>query len=119
MGTFLNICVLAGTVTSDPDLRELRNGLTVMQFDLTTPCGGANISVPVSWHEPTAAQRTSFGVGDDVVIIGSVRRRFFRVGGQTQSRTEVIVESLVPQRRAKSSRSVVAAAAERLTQAVE
>lgn len=118
MGNNTNICVLAGTVTSEPDLRELRNGLSVLQFDLSTPLEGENISVPVSWPDPTASQQTSFGLGDNVVIVGSVRRRFFRVGAQTQSRTEVIVESLVPQRRVKSARALVAATAELITRAV-
>jgi single-strand DNA-binding protein len=89
-----------------------------LQFDLSTPLEGETISVPVSWPDPTASQQTSFGSGDNVVIVGSVRRRFFRVGAQTQSRTEVIVESLVPQRRVKSARALVAATAELITRAV-
>ena len=36
---------------------------------------------------------------DDVVVIGRVRKRFFRVGGVTQSRTEVVASRIVPTRR--------------------
>jgi single-strand DNA-binding protein len=37
--------------------------------------------------------------GDEVVVIGRVRKRFFRVGGATQSRTEVVATRVVPARR--------------------
>lgn len=111
MGTHQNLVVLSGTVTLEPTLRELKGGV-VLQFDLNTLVGdGPSTSVPVAWHDPTAAQTASFSAGDDVVITGTVRRRFFRVGGQTQSRTEVIVASLIPARRKKSANSALAAAA--------
>lgn len=110
MGTSNNLVILRGTVTVDPALRELKGGV-VLQFDVSTPLGeGHTTTVPAAWHDPTAAQTSSFGAGDDVVVVGTVRRRFFRVGGQTQSRTEVIVESLVPARRTKTAASALAAA---------
>lgn len=112
MGTNHNLVVLTGTVTLQPALRELKTGV-VLQFDISTPLGeGSTTSVPVAWHDPTAAQSSSFGAGDDVIVTGTVRRRFFRVGGQTQSRTEVIVDSLIPARRKKSANSALAAAAD-------
>ncbi|MGB3733567.1 MAG: hypothetical protein WA964_01325 [Ilumatobacter sp.] len=112
MGINHNLVVLSGTVTLEPTLRELKNGV-VLQFDVSTPLeGGATTSVPVAWHDPTTSQTASFSAGDDVVVTGTVRRRFFRVGGQTQSRTEVIVASLIPARRKKSADSALAAAAE-------
>ncbi len=111
MGTHQNVVVLSGTVTNEPALRELKGGV-VLQFDLTTALeDGASASVPVAWHDPTVAQTTSLGLGNEVVIVGTVRRRFFRSGGQTQSRTEVIVASLVPARRKKSATSLLAATA--------
>lgn len=112
MGIHQNLAVLSGTVTLEPTLRELRDSV-VLQFDLSTsPDDGVRASVPVAWHDPSPAQISSFTAGDDVVITGSVRRRFFRVGGQTQSRTEVIVTTLIPARRKKSANSALAAAAE-------
>jgi len=111
MGTHHNLVVLSGTVTLEPALRELKDGV-VLQFDVSTPLGeGATTSVPVAWHDPTPTQASSFTAGDDVVVTGTVKRRFFRVGGQTQSRTEVIVATLVPSRRKKSANSALAAAA--------
>ena len=38
-------------------------------------------------------------MGVDVVVIGTVRRRFFRVGGATQSRTEIVADVVIPARR--------------------
>lgn len=116
MGTTHNIVVLAGMVMLEPSLRELKDG-NVLQFDLNTALAeGKQTSVPVAWHDPTTSQISSFAAGDEVVVTGTVRRRFFRVGGQTQSRTEVIVDSLVPARRRKSANSVLAAAAASITQ---
>ncbi len=111
MGINHNLVVLSGTVTLEPALRELKGGV-VLQFDVSTPlAAGTTTSVPVAWHDPTPAQTSSFAAGDEVVVTGTVRRRFFRVGGQTQSRTEVIVASLIPARRKKSANSALAAAA--------
>jgi single-strand DNA-binding protein len=39
--------------------------------------------------------------------VGRVRRRFFRAGGTTQSRTEVVADSVVPARQAKRARAAV------------
>jgi len=33
--------------------------------------------------------------GDEVVVTGRVRRRFYRAGGATQSRTEVVAHAVV------------------------
>jgi single-strand DNA-binding protein len=45
-----------------------------------------------------------------VVVVGSVRRRFFRVGGATQSRTEVVADRVVAARRAREVRRMLGAA---------
>lgn len=110
MGPSNNLVVLRGAVTVEPALRELKAGV-VLQFDVHTGLvDGRTTTVPVAWHDPTPSQTSSFGAGDDVVVVGTVRRRFFRVGGQTQSRTEVIVDSLIPARRKKTANSALAAA---------
>ncbi len=110
----INTVVVAGTITSDPTIRELKTGTVVVQFDLNTPVDGDNISVPIAWHDPTPAQQSTIVSGNHLVVVGTVRRRFFRVGGQTQSRTEVIAETVIPARRAKSVRSAIASVAEAL-----
>lgn len=110
-----NLVVLRGTLTSEPTRRELAAGSAVVQFDVSTAVVDgarvANVSVPVAWHDPSAAALSPLAVGHDVVVIGTVRRRFFRVGGATQSRTEVVASRVVPARRTKTVRSLLAAAA--------
>lgn len=114
-----NLVVLTGTITLDPTLRELRTG-SVLQFDLSTVLGDSTTaSVPVAWHQPTDAQVAAVGAGHEVVVVGTVRRRFFRVGGQTQSRTEVIVSTLLPARRKKTVASLLAATAATINPGVE
>ena len=54
-------------------------------------------SVPVAWFEPPSSA-SAMGAGDDVVVVGRVRRRFFRAGGATASRTEVVAAAVVPAR---------------------
>jgi hypothetical protein len=64
-------------------------------------------SVPVAWFEPPAAA-SSLKVGDDVVVVGRVRRRFFRAGGATASRTEVVAAAVVPARAPARVRTAIA-----------
>jgi hypothetical protein len=49
------------------------------------------MSVPVSVLDPPAWVE-GLDAGDDVVILGSVRRRFFRSAGATASRVEIEAE---------------------------
>jgi single-strand DNA-binding protein len=53
-------------------------------------------------------------VGQELLVTGRVRRRFFRAGGVTQSRTEVVADRVVPTRRRAAVRRAVEAAAERI-----
>lgn len=86
-----NIVVLRGTVSSAPRHRELPSGSTLVQLELTTRCDEGTLTVPVSWFDPSAVPDAD----DDVVIVGHVRRRFFRAGGVTQSRTEVVAARVI------------------------
>lgn len=90
----MNVVVLHGAVSSVVDRRTLASGVTVWSFDVTTKdADDRSHSVPVSWSDPPDG--TDVPVGSDVVVLGAVRRRFFRVGGSTQSRTEVQAEVVV------------------------
>jgi single-strand DNA-binding protein len=95
-----NLVVLRGTLVADPRVRELPSGSLVSQFDVTTRDGTGAHSVPVAWFEPPKSGVPA-AAGDDVVVIGSVHRRFFRVGGATQSRTEVVAEQVILARRGR------------------
>jgi hypothetical protein len=64
--------------------------------------------VPVTWSGPAGtAPGLDADTGDAVVAVGRVRRRFFRAGGVTQSRTEVVAASVVLPRTAGRARSGV------------
>jgi single-strand DNA-binding protein len=110
-----NVTVLRGVVTNDPTVRELASGVVVVQFDVSTRISqyvkAVKVSVPLSWTDPSATALSPIVKGVDVVVVGSVRRRFFRSGGMTQSRTEVVIDRIVPARRTKTVRSLIGAAA--------
>jgi single-strand DNA-binding protein len=88
----MNIVVLSGHLSSDPTSRELASGSVLMTLELTTRVDGVAISVPLVWFDPPA--RVAVASGDEVRAVGTVRRRFYRAGGATQSRTEVVVAHL-------------------------
>jgi single-strand DNA-binding protein len=82
----------------------------VLTLDLTIrPEDGPAESVPVAWHRPTA-EALAWPVGEELLVTGRTRRRFFRSGGMTQSRTEVVATAAVPVRRAAAARRALAAA---------
>lgn len=95
MSITANVAVLRGTVTSPPRTRELPSGSSVVQIEVTTRDDARTASVPVVVHD----RPVQVGTGDEVVVVGHVSRRFFRAGGVTQSRTEVVADRVV-----KSSR---------------
>ena len=103
-----NLVVLRGTLAADPRPRELPSGSVLTQFDLTTRDSGGTQSVPVAWFDPPASG-AALEVGTELVVVGSVRRRFFRAGGTTQSRTEVVAGKVVPIRRRRDVERALAA----------
>jgi len=104
-----NIVVLRGTLAAEPRTRELPSGSVLSQFDVTTRDAGGTQSVPVAWFDPPASV-AELAAGTDLVVLGSVRRRFFRAGGATQSRTEVVAERVVAGRRTRDVKRLVEAA---------
>lgn len=84
----LNLAVLRGTCSSPAETRVLPSGDTIVQLQLTTEGDGRAVSVPVAVRKP-AAWVEGIDAGTRLVIVGTVRRRFFRAGGGTASRVEV------------------------------
>ena len=103
-----NLVVLRGTLAAEARPRELPSGSVLTQFDLTTRDGAGTQTVPVAWFDPPASGQ-ALEVGAELVVIGSVRRRFFRAGGATQSRTEVVADKVVPVRRRRDVERALAA----------
>ena len=104
----MNITVVRGRLSRAPEARDLPSGDHLVAYELTVEHPGARAeSVPVVWHDPPAAA-LAVDAGDEVLAVGRVRRRFFRVtGGSTQSRTEVVADTVLPARQAKRCRTAL------------
>jgi single-strand DNA-binding protein len=91
----VNLAVVVGKLVKSPQIRALPSGLQLIGFDLRVqrPEEAADM-VPVVLFVPDAGE-PAWAVGEELVVVGRVRRRFFRAGGGTQSRTEVIADSVV------------------------
>jgi single-stranded DNA-binding protein len=117
-----NIAIIRGVISTDPTTRVLPGRGTVLQFDVSTRIGsdgsGSAVAVPVAWNDPSAAQVGIVVRGAAVTIVGTVRRRFFRVAGATQSRTEVIADLVVPDRQRKRAAEALRQAADRILDTV-
>lgn len=108
----LNVAVVRGTVSSEPKVRELPSGDTVTNVEVTTRLVTGSVSVPVVVHEGSV----TVGQGDVVVVAGHIARRFFRSGGVTQSRTELVADKLVKATRTKTADKTLAAAVTRIAE---
>ena len=98
----MNIVLLHGLLTREPEVRSLPSGDEVTTFDLTVRDDGHETEVvPISWHSAPANVIDKLEPGSEVVVTGRVRRRFFRAGGSTQSRTEVVATTVVPARQSR------------------
>jgi single-stranded DNA-binding protein len=84
----LNLAVIWGTCSAPPEIRTLESGSRVASLAVRTPAsatpgrrgrgasGTTATSVPVTIWDPPAWIET-LDAGDTVVVVGSVRRRFF------------------------------------------
>ena len=100
----MNVVLLRGVVERAPEVRQLADGTELAVLDVRTEVASGRATAPVAWV--TNGQPLP-EVGAEVVVTGHVRRRFFRAGGGTQSRTEVVADAVVPARsRARVRRAV-------------
>lgn len=109
----MNVAIVCGRLSSAPRKTELGSGDLLVRYEVTVARDdGPADSVPVSWLGPPKHEPPEVVEGDVVVAVGRVRRRWFRAGGATVSRTEVLASSVVPaSRRAAARRAVRAAVA--------
>ena len=101
----LNLVVVRGTVSSPPDVRVLPSEAVLAQLQVSTRLESETLSMPVAVWSP-AAWVESLEPGDEIVVLGRVRRRFFRAGGAAASRVEVEADVVA---RARDRRRVHAA----------
>lgn len=104
----MNIVIVKGHLSRPPERHALPSGDVVAGYEITVAAteGRRAESVPVSWPDPPAS---AFDVEPDteMVVVGRVRRRFFKAGGGTQSRTEVVADAVIPARQKKRAERVV------------
>jgi single-strand DNA-binding protein len=110
----MNIVLLRGVLSRAAERRTLPSGDSLLTFDVAVHSPEGTHTAPVVW--PGAPPATTFEAGAEVVVAGTVRRRWFRTGGGTASRTEVIAEQVVPARQRRKAEALVAATVARASQ---
>ena len=104
----MNVTIVRGRLSRAPEPRDLPSGDHLVTYEVTVEQPGTRAeSVPVVWHEPPASA-LALDAGDEVLVVGRVRRRFFKVAtGATQSRTEIVADTVLPVRQAKRCRTAL------------
>jgi len=87
----INMAIVRGVCSSPPEVRVLPSEQRLAQLQITTRVDGRAMSVPVSVIDPPA-WLDQLDAGDELVVLGAVRRRFFRAAGSTASRVEIEAE---------------------------
>jgi hypothetical protein len=105
----VNVAIVCGRLSSQPRVSELGSGDVLVRLEVTAPPRDDRPaeSVPVSWIGP-ARRAPAVGAGDEVVVVGRVRRRFFRAaGGGSGSATDLTADEVVPATRRAAARRAV------------
>lgn len=91
--------------------------MVALEISILRP-GERTDTVPVVWMSPPA-WASELDVAEAVLVVGRARRRFYKAGAATRSRTEVVAESVVPLRHAQRCRRALAAGVGGLGDALE
>jgi single-strand DNA-binding protein len=114
-----NIAFVHGVLSSTPEIRTLPSGARLASLQITVRADdGPTTSLPVSLAEPPAWVEAA-AVGDEVVAVGEVRRRFFRAGGATASRVELAAANVVRATDRRGAARVRDRAVQRLSNALD
>ena len=109
-----NVVVLYGRLTRPAALRSLPSGDQLVALEVSVRREGDRAeTAPVVWPDAPASA-SALDVDQEVVVVGRIRRRFFKAGGATQSRTEVVADAVVPASQTRRARAAVAKAAAQL-----
>jgi single-strand DNA-binding protein len=104
----MNVAIVRGRLSSPPRTHQLPSGDVLTALEVTVPAadGEPASSVPIAWFGAPAAS-ADWPPGFEVLVVGRVRRRWFRAGATTQSRTELVADRVVPAtRRAAAARAL-------------
>jgi single-strand DNA-binding protein len=110
----VNVVALRGHLARPAEERVLPSGDRLVAYEVTVdgPTGKCE-TVPVVWFG-APAHAAGYDADAKVVVVGRVRRRFFRAGGATASRTEVVAELVLPVGYAKRVTTALREAAARV-----
>jgi len=88
----VNVVVLAGKLSADPEFVEMPSGDTVARLRLQVPEDGRRVlPLPIAaWDRPARKGCERLAKGDAVMVHGHLQRRFFRGQGGGRSMTEVV-----------------------------
>ena len=104
--TAANVAIVVGTLSSDPRITDLPSGDTIVNYEISTETPDGKLSVPVQMD--AAGRLPALKAADPVVAIGPVRRRFYRAGRTTMSRTEVLAAVVGKPGSAKVTKAIAA-----------
>lgn len=93
----VNVVVLAGTIAAEPVERQLPSGDEVTEIRLSVPEAGKRLlPLPVTvWHTAVGKRALKdLAKGDEVLVHGTLARRFYRSGAGARSLTEVIASGI-------------------------
>ncbi len=92
----LNMAIAMGHLAKPAQVRALPSGLMFAYFDLQVRRADQTVeTVPVAMFG-APAQVPEWTAGQALLAVGRVKRRFFRSGGTTQSRTELVADQVWP-----------------------
>jgi hypothetical protein len=91
----VNLAVLRGPCSGPAEVRVLESGTRLATLAVRCPAGTAPderaTSIPVTVWDPPAWVE-SLDAGDDIVVVGRMRRRFYQRPGGVGSRVDVEAE---------------------------
>ncbi len=92
----VNVVLLAGRLSTDPEFVEMPSGDTVARLRLQVPEAGKRVlPLPVAaWDRAPRKGCERLTKGDPVMVRGHLVRRFFRGQGGGRSITEVVATEI-------------------------
>ena len=87
-----NVVVVIGRLRRAPEQRVLPDGTAILELEVVSAADGVSATIPVTWVTTSVP---SWGDGQSVAVLGAVRRRFYRAGGATVSRTDVLASMVL------------------------
>lgn len=92
----MNITILTGRLTKDPEVKTTNNNKTVLSFSLAVDRGDKDRTTDfidcVAWGSTADFIGKWFSKGSPLSIIGKVQTRTYEKDGQNIKRTEILVD---------------------------